>query len=125
MRSLYHSLTSDVFRQIQHELGALLAALETAEGNSANLPVTANESPELREWSQECHQVLSDLQELNARFSRVNTKAHASLEKMDFVAQGLVDIQSRLSACVASLNLSAAKTIKYSALKVALTQAIS
>lgn len=118
-RSLYRSCltSSDLFKQVQNELGALLAMLETTEDNSNELHFDADRHSQLSSLSRDCHKVLQDLQRLKAHFDGVGTQCQLTWERMGWGTDELAEIRSRLVTYIGMLGVINSNTIKYIPLK--------
>jgi hypothetical protein len=88
--------------------------LETTEDNSKELHFDADHHPELCRLSQDCHQVLQDLQDLKERFDSVGTQGQLTWERMGWATDDLADIRTRLMSYIGVLNVFNSKIIKYS-----------
>ena len=109
--------SSESFKQVQNELGSLLAVLETTEDNSNELRFDADHHPHLCTLSQNCHQVLQDLQRLKARFDSMGTKTQPTWERMGMGTDDLEDIRSRLISYTGMLNVFNSSIMMYIPLK--------
>jgi len=105
--------SSELFTQVQNELGALLAVLETTEDNSNELHFDADHHPQLCRLSRDCHQVLQDLQRLKGHFDSVGTQGQLTWERMGWGTHELADIRSRLMSYIGVLNVFNSNIIKY------------
>ena len=115
-RSLYQSFftSSEYFKQVQNELGSLLAILENTEMNARSHGIDTNCHPQLCDISQNCYRVLGDLQSLKEHFDSVGTQTQCTWERMGLRADDLANIRSRIASYVSMLNLFNTNTLRYS-----------
>jgi hypothetical protein len=113
--------SSDIFKQIQNELGTLLAVLEATEEHSQDLEVDAESDPHLCGLYENCYQVLEDLQSLKSHFESVGTQGQLTWERMGWRAEEMTDIRSRLTSYIGMFNLFNTNMIKYVVLNRPLT----
>lgn len=105
--------SSESFKQVQNELGSLLAVLETTEDNSNEAHFDDDQQAHLCTLSQNCHQVLQDLQRLKARFDSMGTKTQPTWERMGWGIDDLADIRLRLISYTGMLNVFNSNIMKY------------
>jgi len=91
--------------------------LETTEENSNELRFGADHDPHLCTLSQNCHQVLQDLQRLKARFDSFGTQSQRTWERMGMGTDDLEDIRSRLISYTGMLNVFNSSIMMYIPLK--------
>jgi hypothetical protein len=87
--------------------------LETTEDNSKELHFDADHHPQLCRLSQDCHQVLQDLQCLKGHFDSIGTQGQLTWERMGWGTHELTDIRSRLTSYIGVLNVFNSNIIKY------------
>jgi hypothetical protein len=114
-RSLHRSLftSSDQFKPVQNELASLMGVLESIMTDSASFQVDCNQEPALCRLSQDCHEILNDLQVLNYRFESLPTQTQLTWDRMEWDTEELSGIRARLMTTVSSLNTVYSRQIRY------------
>jgi hypothetical protein len=98
---------------VQYELAALMSVLEAVEEDRTQLPVDCDKEPALRDLSRNCHEILTDLQELKQHFDSVGTQTQRTWEREQWRAEELADIRTRLTTAVSSINMIYSRLIKF------------
>jgi hypothetical protein len=114
-RPLYQSFftSSGYFKQVQNELGSLLTILETTEETTKSQYINTSRHPQLCDISQNCYQVLDDLQQLKDHFDSVGTQTQKTWERLNLRADDLESIRTRIRSYVGLLTLFNTSTLRY------------
>jgi hypothetical protein len=114
-RSLHRSffITSNQFKALQNDLAALMSMLEATVEDSPGFNIDCDNEPALCSLSQNCHGILSDLEELKRHFDSVGTQTQMTWEREQWRTEELVEIGSKLTTTTSSLNTVYPKLIQY------------
>jgi hypothetical protein len=106
-QSLHHSFftSSDQFKSIQNDLGALMSILQAIEGEHENLDAHWISQPELNRLITNCHEILKDLQGLKIHYDSVGTQTQRTWERELWRKEDFTEIRARLTTTINSLSI--------------------